>query len=59
MLVKGSAPQCSAGPFDSLVGAHVLANALVAEVADRRRREATRRLDRLERIWQQTGVLED
>jgi DNA-binding MurR/RpiR family transcriptional regulator len=49
----------SSGPFDSLVGAHVLANALVAEVADRRRREATRRLDRLERIWQETGVLED
>lgn len=49
----------SAGPFDSLVGAHVLANALVADVADRRRGQATRRLDRLEQIWRASGVLDD
>jgi DNA-binding MurR/RpiR family transcriptional regulator len=48
----------SSGPFDSLVGAHVLVNALVADVADRCRGDATRRLDRLEQAWRDADVLE-
>jgi DNA-binding MurR/RpiR family transcriptional regulator len=47
----------AAGPFDSLLGVHALANALVAEVAHRVRRTAARRLDRLEQAWTDTGAL--
>ena len=62
-LLGGSGPVFtvraeSAGPFDSMLGLQAVANALVAEVARRRRGQATRRLDRLERIWTCSGVLE-
>jgi len=46
-----------AGPFDSHVGMLAVANALVAGVAARLRRAATRRLDALEATWVATGVL--
>jgi DNA-binding MurR/RpiR family transcriptional regulator len=45
------------GPFDSHVGMLALANALVAGVAARRRKAATRRLDRIEDAWRATGAL--
>jgi DNA-binding MurR/RpiR family transcriptional regulator len=41
----------ASGPFDSLIGIHAIANALVAEAAQRLRRRASRRLDRLEQVW--------
>jgi DNA-binding MurR/RpiR family transcriptional regulator len=47
----------SAGPFDSHVGTLALLNALVAGVADRLRRSATERLDRLEAEWRANGAL--
>jgi DNA-binding MurR/RpiR family transcriptional regulator len=47
------------GPFDSHVGTLALANALVAGVAARRRKGATRRLDRIEDAWRATGALVD
>jgi DNA-binding MurR/RpiR family transcriptional regulator len=46
------------GPFDSHVGTLALLNALVAAVADRRRKSATARLDRLEESWS-AGALID
>jgi DNA-binding MurR/RpiR family transcriptional regulator len=46
-----------AGPFDSHVGMLALVNALVAGVADRLRRSATERLDRLEAAWSEAGAL--
>ncbi len=46
-----------AGPFDSHVGTLALANALVTGVAERLRRPATDRLDRVEAAWQATGTL--
>jgi DNA-binding MurR/RpiR family transcriptional regulator len=48
----------ASGPFDSLIGVHAIANALVAEVAQRLRRQASRRLDRLEQAWAATGAFE-
>lgn len=48
-----------AGPFDSQVGMLALANALVSGVAARRRREVTRRIDALERVWVSRGALVD
>ncbi len=48
-----------AGPFDSHVGMLALVNALVAGVADRLRRSATERLDRLESAWTEAGALVD
>ncbi|MFL6206231.1 MAG: MurR/RpiR family transcriptional regulator [Acidimicrobiales bacterium] len=48
-----------AGPFDSHVGTLALVNALVTGVATRLRRPATRRLDEVERAWQQAGALTD
>jgi DNA-binding MurR/RpiR family transcriptional regulator len=47
----------SEGPFDSHVGTLALLNALVAGVADRLRRSATDRLDRLEDEWQTHAAL--
>ena len=47
------------GPFDSHVGTLALMNVLVAGVADRLRREATERLDRVESAWQVGGALTD
>jgi DNA-binding MurR/RpiR family transcriptional regulator len=46
------------GPFDSLVGVHAVVNVLVAGTAQRLRKKAGRRLDRLETVWNETGVLE-
>jgi DNA-binding MurR/RpiR family transcriptional regulator len=48
-----------AGPFDSHVGTLALANALVTGVAERLRRPATDRLDRVEAAWQATSTLVD
>lgn len=48
-----------AGPFDSHVGVLALANALLTAVADRLRRSATERLDRVEAAWRQAGALLD
>ncbi len=48
-----------AGPFDSHTGMLALVNALVAGVADRLRRSATERLDRLEAAWSEAGALVD
>lgn len=45
------------GPFDSHVGTLALSNLLVAGVADRRRTEATERLDRAEAAWQTVRAL--
>jgi hypothetical protein len=45
------------GPFDSLVGALALVNALVAAVAARLRQTATARLDAIEAAWKATNVL--
>jgi DNA-binding MurR/RpiR family transcriptional regulator len=45
------------GPFDSLVGALALVNALVAGVAARLRQSATSRLDAIEAAWEATGAL--
>jgi DNA-binding MurR/RpiR family transcriptional regulator len=45
------------GPFDSLVGAMALVNALVAGVAARLRQSATARLDAIEAAWEATGAL--
>lgn len=47
------------GPFDSHVGTLALINVLVAGVADRLRRDATKRLDRAEAAWQAGGALTD
>jgi len=46
-----------AGPFDSHVGFLALANALTTAVADRLRRSATERLDRVEAAWREAGAL--
>jgi DNA-binding MurR/RpiR family transcriptional regulator len=46
-----------AGPFDSHVGTLALANALVTGVAERLRRPATDRLDRVEHAWQEAAAL--
>jgi DNA-binding MurR/RpiR family transcriptional regulator len=46
-----------AGPFDSLVGALALANALAADVAARLRQSAAGRLDAIEAAWAATGAL--
>jgi DNA-binding MurR/RpiR family transcriptional regulator len=48
-----------AGPFDSHVGTLALANALVTGVAERLRRPATDRLDRVEAAWQSAATLVD
>lgn len=48
-----------AGPFDSLVGMMAVANALVAGVAARLRRQVTRRVDALERVWVERRALVD
>lgn len=48
-----------AGPFDSHVGTLALVNALVSGVAAKRRRPATRRLDRVEAAWARHGALTD
>jgi DNA-binding MurR/RpiR family transcriptional regulator len=48
-----------AGPFDSHVGALVVANALASGVARRLKAGATRRLDAVERAWRDAGVLAD
>lgn len=48
-----------AGPFDSHVGTHALANALATGVAARIRRPATQRLDRVEAAWRSNGALTD
>ncbi len=48
-----------AGPFDSHVGTLALVNALVTGVAERRRRPATRRLDRVEAAWATASALTD
>ncbi|HEX9992810.1 MAG TPA: MurR/RpiR family transcriptional regulator [Acidimicrobiales bacterium] len=53
------AAAASAGPFDSHVGILALANALVAAVAARLRVSATRRLDRVEAAWRESGSLVD
>jgi DNA-binding MurR/RpiR family transcriptional regulator len=45
------------GPFDSHVGMLAVANALVAGVAARLRRTASRRLDRVEAAWRDAGAL--
>jgi DNA-binding MurR/RpiR family transcriptional regulator len=45
------------GPFDSMVGALALVNALVAAVAARLRQTATARLDAIEAAWMGTNVL--
>jgi DNA-binding MurR/RpiR family transcriptional regulator len=45
------------GPFDSLVGAVALVNALTAGVAARLRQSATARLDAIEAAWEATGAL--
>ena len=47
----------SEGPFDSHVGTLALLNALIAGVADRLRRTATERLDRVEDEWRRAGAL--
>jgi DNA-binding MurR/RpiR family transcriptional regulator len=47
------------GPFDSHIGMLALVNALVTGVADRLRRTATERLDRLEAAWTEAGALVD
>jgi DNA-binding MurR/RpiR family transcriptional regulator len=47
----------SVGPFDSHVGTLALLNALIAGVAERLRRSATERLDRVELAWRTTGAL--
>jgi len=54
-----AAAAAGAGPFDSHVGMLALINALVTGVADRLRRSATERLDRLETAWTEAGVLVD
>lgn len=46
-----------AGPFDSHVGTLALTNALVTGVAERLRRPATDRLDRVEAAWQAASTL--
>jgi DNA-binding MurR/RpiR family transcriptional regulator len=46
-----------AGPFDSHVGTLALTNALVTGVAERLRRPATERLDRVEAAWQAASTL--
>jgi DNA-binding MurR/RpiR family transcriptional regulator len=43
-----------AGPFDSHVGTLAVFNLLVTGVADQLRAVATERLDRLEKVWQQS-----
>jgi DNA-binding MurR/RpiR family transcriptional regulator len=48
-----------AGPFDSHVGTLALVNALATGVAGRLRETATRRLERLESLWQDSGALVD
>jgi DNA-binding MurR/RpiR family transcriptional regulator len=48
-----------AGPFDSHIGMLAVVNALVAGVADRLRRSATERLDRVEAAWTEAGALVD
>jgi len=48
-----------AGPFDSQVGMMAVANALLAGVAARLRRQVTRRVDALERVWVERGALLD
>ncbi|HEY3142439.1 MAG TPA: MurR/RpiR family transcriptional regulator [Acidimicrobiales bacterium] len=48
-----------AGPFDSLVGALSLTNALVSGVAGRLRRNATPRLAAVEDAWRATNALLD
>ncbi len=45
------------GPFDSLIGALALVNALIAGVAARLRQSATSRLDAIESAWGATGAL--
>jgi DNA-binding MurR/RpiR family transcriptional regulator len=45
------------GPFDSMVGALALVNAIVAAVAARLRQTATARLDAIEAAWIATDVL--
>ena len=48
-----------AGPFDSQVGTLALLNALVTGVADRLRRPAADRLDRVETVWREADALID
>ncbi|MGH9004326.1 MAG: MurR/RpiR family transcriptional regulator [Acidimicrobiia bacterium] len=57
--VAFSVSAAGAGPFDSHVGMLALLNTLVAGVADRLRRSATERLDRLEAAWSEAGALVD
>lgn len=47
----------AAGPFDSHVGMLALAGALVAGVAERHRARVARRIDALEALWVESGVL--
>lgn len=47
------------GPFDSHVGTLALLNALAAGVADRRRSEASARLEQVERAWAAADALTD
>ncbi|MDH3294505.1 MAG: SIS domain-containing protein, partial [Acidimicrobiia bacterium] len=46
------------GPFDSILPAVVLAELLIAEVADLLRTQATTRLDRIEALWSASGVFD-
>lgn len=48
-----------AGPFDSHVGTHALANALANGAAARLRQPATQRLDRVEAAWRAVDALTD
>jgi DNA-binding MurR/RpiR family transcriptional regulator len=48
-----------AGPFDSHLGVLAVANALIAGVANRLRRSATDRIDRIEHAWRSTGAVVD
>lgn len=49
----------AAGPFDSGVGVLALLNALVAGVAEALRPQASRRIERLEQAWVESGALLD
>jgi DNA-binding MurR/RpiR family transcriptional regulator len=52
-----SVPVVESGPFDSQVGALALLEALVAEVAARRRRPAARRIATVEAAWDRLDLL--
>ena len=48
----------ASGPFDSSVPAVAIAELLVARVARDLQHEATARIDRIETLWEQTGVFQ-